>query len=244
MVCLLLGTPVWLIHQRDFCLDMIWDVHIPITSYRIVPYYIVSWRSIRWVAHHTVMPYIISSNFILSHLIYRFRVVEQVREGECRTHQWSRRGRVLLIKTIAGEGNQLSYQEHYCDTMHYSTCSALLCCRVRASVGRPMSCLLLTVTVTGAELIDDSSFVLLLCPLFSYQRYPWYDTLHCTDLLCSKLHFTVPHFTTLQSIIPSSLLFGNMVSPKAHSLLKLSADFITDRVMPAESTVLAHTYVH
>ena len=34
-----------------------------------------------------------------------------------------------------------------------------------------------------------------------------------------------------------------MVSPRAHSLLKLSADFITDRVMPVEATVLAHTYV-
>jgi hypothetical protein len=59
----------------------------------------------------------------------------------------------------------------------------------------------------------------------------------------TALHCTAFYFTALQSIIPSSLLFGNMVSPRAHSLLKLSADFITDRVMPVEATVLAHTYV-
>lgn len=183
---------------------LIWDVHIPITSYRIVPYYIVSWHSIRRVAHHTVIPYIISSNFILSHLIYRFRVVEQVREGECRTHQWSRRGRVLLIKTIAGEGNQLSYQEHYCDTMHYSTCSALLCCRVRASVGRPMSCLLLTVTVTGAQLsmTRPSCSCCAHCSLTN--AIP--DTIPCTALICSALNCTSRYHTSPHYRASSPLL--------------------------------------
>ena len=61
--------------------------------------------------------------------------------------------------------------------------------------------------------------------------------------MLSVIHWTALHCIALQSIIPSSLLFGNMVSPRAHSLIKLSADFITDRVMPAEATVLAHTYV-
>ena len=57
------------------------------------------------------------------------------------------------------------------------------------------------------------------------------------------LHFLFL-FSLYQGMIPSSHLVSGSISPRARLLIEKAADFITHRVMPAEITVLNHTYVH